>query len=234
MNTTGILFLHGAGLSTHIWKDVERSIQYPVLLAEYPHVNGAQSAQNKLTLEDYADHVMQQIATWNVDGVVVVAHSIGGTLALKVAEGLGEKLRGFIAIGAVIPKHGGSYVSALPFPNRMIISAIMRLAGTKPPESAIRKTLCNGLSKEQTDEVVAQSVAESVHLYFDKTNAEIPTVPRLYIRLTQDKELPVSWQNTMAQNLDAEVQDIDFGHMPMLGKPQDVARVVNAFTGSLG
>lgn len=233
MNTTGILFLHGAGLSTHIWKDVKQDIKYPVLLAEYPHADGAQKDQNKFTLEDYTDHVIQQVDAWGVDDIVVVAHSIGGTLALKVAERLGEKLHGFIAIGAVIPKDGGSYVSALPLPNRIIISAIMRLAGTKPPESAIRKTLCSGLSKEQTDAVVASSVAESTHLYFDKTNATIPTVPRLYVRLTQDKELPVAWQNIMARNLGANIEDVAFGHMPMLGKPHNVAEIINKFTQSV-
>lgn len=233
MNTTGILFLHGAGLSTHIWKDVEQNIKHPVLLAEYPHVDGTQKDQNKFTLEDYADYVMQQVDAWKVDDIVIVAHSIGGTLALKVAERLGERLGGFIAVGAVIPKDGGSYVSALPFPNRIIISAIMRLAGTKPPESAIRKTLCSGLSKEQADEVVTSSVTESTHLYFDKTNAAIPAVPRLYIRLTQDKELPITWQNTMARNLEASVKDVDFGHMPMLGKPQEIADAINSFASSL-
>lgn len=234
MKTTGILFLHGAGLSTHIWKDVTPNIHYPVLLAEYPHADGSQKDQNAFTLEDYADHVMQQVGAWDVDGVVVAAHSIGGALALKVAERLGERLRGFIAIGAVIPKNGGSYVSALPFPNRMIISAVMRLAGTKPPESAIRKTLCSGLSKEQADEVVAHSVAESIHLYFDRTNAAVPSVPRLYIRLTQDKEFPKAWQNIMARNLGAEVKDVAFGHMPMLGKPQDISNTINVFVNSLG
>jgi pimeloyl-ACP methyl ester carboxylesterase len=232
--TTGLLFLQGAGLSTAIWKETVGQLTMPCLLAEYPLADRPAKERNQLTLNDYTDAVMQQVDAWPVENVIIVAHSIGGALALPVAQRLGSRLKGFVAVGAVIPRNGGSYISALPYPNKLILALIMRLAGTKAPEAAIRKSLCSGLTKEQADEVVAQSVAESKHLYFDKTHASIPSVPRLYIRLTEDKELPPALQDTMAANLGAtEVKDVAFGHMAMMGRPADIAAILTAFASPL-
>lgn len=230
MNKTGILFLQGAGLSPQIWQGAEALIALPSLTVEYPGTRVSAKERNQLTLQDYVNTVMQRVQAWPVEGIIIVAHSIGGVLGLAVAKELGVRLKGFVAVSAVIPEHGGSYISALPLPNRLIMSAVMRIAGTKPPESAIRSSLCNGLSEEQIQEVLAHASAESKHLYFDKTNADAPNVPRLYVRLSLDKELPLSMQNTMARNLGAkELVDISFGHMPMLGKPKELAAVINSF-----
>lgn len=63
----------------------------------------------------------------------------------------------------------------------------------------------------------------------------MPDVPRLYILLSQDREFGVPLQRAMASNLDAvEVCEIASGHMPMLGEPDELTRVVNEFAAGLG
>jgi hypothetical protein len=61
--------------------------------------------------------------------------------------------------------------------------------GTKPPDSAIRAGLCNDLSPEQALEIVRGFVPESIRVYTDRVDVSTPAVPKLYVKLTKDKEL---------------------------------------------
>jgi pimeloyl-ACP methyl ester carboxylesterase len=65
--------------------------------------------KNQLTLEGYMAYIKQQIEGWEVDKFVIVAHSIGGLLGLKLADLFHDRLVGFVAVGAAIPKNEGSF-----------------------------------------------------------------------------------------------------------------------------
>ncbi len=106
----------------------------------------------------------------------------------------------------------------------------MRLAGTKPPDEAIHKSLCNGLSDAQADRVVEQFRPESRRLYTDESSAEIPDVPSLYVKTMDDNELSRSMQDAMVATIQPDdVATIDAGHMPMLSHPDELAGLLNEF-----
>ena len=90
---------------------------------------------------------------------------------------------------------------------------------TKPSNALIEDGLCNDLNKTQKDLIVSKFTFESSLLYTQKCNASIPDCKKLYIKLTQDKEFPISMQDKMAKNLKADmVEEIISGHLPMLFK----------------
>ncbi len=134
----GIVFIHGAGLNGTIWEEVASGLSVPCLSAEYPYRDGGMKARESLSLRTYSEHVVEHIEAWDVKRIVMVAHSLGGVVALQAAETLRDRVAGFIGVGAVIPACGGSFLSELPWPQRAVMRVVMRLLGTKPPESAIR------------------------------------------------------------------------------------------------
>lgn len=136
--------------------------------------------------------------------MTIVAHSIGGVVSLDVAKELPDRTSGFVGVSAAIPKPGGSFLSCYPVHQRLIRHVVMRLAGTKPPDGAIRKSLCNGLSDAQADRLVEEFQLESRRLYTDESSAEIPDVPTLYVKTATDNELSLAFQETMAANLRAD------------------------------
>ena len=82
-----------------------------------------------------------------------------------------SRVAGFVAIGAAIPKRGGSFVSVLPFPLRAIMPIILKTAGTKPPESAIRNGLCSDLPEELASRIARslfRNPAESIRIAFKR------------------------------------------------------------------
>jgi pimeloyl-ACP methyl ester carboxylesterase len=224
----GLVFVHGAGLGPWIWEGMASLLEAPYLLAEFPR-NGAERSLN-----DYSRHVVGQIDGFKTHRLVLVAHSLGGVVALKVAEAVGERLAGFVGVGAAIPADGGSFVSSLPLVKRVLNTVILRVSGTKPPETAIRRGLCNDLSAEQADEVVRRFSPEARAVYFERTGVPVPEPPRMYVRLTDDNEFGVPLQSAMAHNLGTDdVRDIASGHLPMLSRPQELSRLLNQFVKSL-
>lgn len=217
----GIVLIPGAGLGSWIWKDVERLIDLPVLSIDLSKKN---------TLESMADQAVEQIDNFGNEKVILLCHSASGVIGTKIAHKIKDKLVGFVAISAAIPKNGGSFISCLPFPKNLIMSVLLRVIGTKPPESAITQGLCNDLSSEQTERVVQQFNPEPRAYYLERSNVSAPNTKTLYIMTTNDKELPLNLQKQMAKNLNAnEVVSINSGYMPMLSKPKHLAEAINNF-----
>ncbi len=226
-------FIHGAGLGGWIWEGMGQSLALPSLFTDLPSREGDATTRKDLTLDDYATQVIEQISNWSMGRVIIVAHSLGGVIGLKVAKQLGDRLTGFVAVSAAIPTRGRSFVATLPPAKRVLTRAAMRVAGTRPPEAAIRKGLCNDLTVAQADEVVRRFAPEAQSVYIEHTNAAPPRVPRMYVRLRNDNEFDLRLQTKMASNLDAaDICDIASGHLVMIAEPLELAQVLNDFVAS--
>lgn len=231
----GIVFIHGAGLGGWIWRDVLPLLDVPVLAVDFPRRDASFEARKYLTLDDYSADVIKKIEDLKAQKVVIVAHSLGGVVALKVAAALGDRLAGFVGVSAAIPRNGGSFLSSLPPLKSVFMGMMLRILGTRPPQSAIEQGLCHDLSAEQTAEVIKRFVPESRRPYLDKSNAPAPKVKSLYVKLTRDQEFDLGLQDKMAANLNASaVATMDTGHMPMLKDPKKLAGILEGFVKDLG
>src|SRR3712207_5167808 len=104
-----ILFISGAGLAPWVWDDVRAALDVPSAVAGRPATGASAS------LVDYAQAA---IAAAPPGEFTVVAHSVGGVVGAEVARLVPERVAGFLALSAAIPGPLGSFVSAMPRPNR--------------------------------------------------------------------------------------------------------------------
>jgi pimeloyl-ACP methyl ester carboxylesterase len=225
----GIVLLNGAGLGGWIWSDLRTYMNLPVLAAEYPNRDRPKLPRT-FRLSDYTNEIVRQIESWHKVRLILVAHSIGGVIALQLAKRLGVRVAGIAGISAFFPPHRGSFLSALPFPQRLITRVTIRVAGTKPPEKMIAKSYCNDLNESQTDEVIRRFVAESPHLYTDRCGAPIPHIPKIFIETTEDEQYTAAQQTKIAGAFGAQnLVRIPSGHLPMLSHPKEIADILNRF-----
>lgn len=219
-----ILFVSGAGLSPWVWDGVRHHLTSASTVAPRP------SGHSDAALLAYAEAAVAAAPT---GPFAIVAHSSGGVVGTRVARLVPERVSGFLAIAAVIPPPGGSFISAMPAPNRWLLSAAIRLAGTRPPAKAIRLGLCGGLTQDVADRIVADFTPESARLYLDKADNRPWTGRRGYLLTAQDRELPLNLQRRFAHRLGADwVDQIATGHLPMLQDPAGTAAAVHAFLAS--
>jgi pimeloyl-ACP methyl ester carboxylesterase len=217
-----LLLLSGAGLSSWIWDDVrnELAAAHPTVVAERPRHASA-------TLTEYAAAALAS-APW--ERFAVVAHSSGGAVAAELVALAPDRVTAVLAVSAVVPKPGQSFVTSMPFPQKLVLNVAMQLAGTRPPDSAIRRGVASGLDQETADRIVADFSPESVRLYRDKPRAGSFPERRGYLTTTQDAELPTGLQRRFAGHLAATwTESVGTGHLPMLEAPESLARSIENF-----
>lgn len=218
-----ILFISGAGLPTWIWDDVQQMLgdRHQVAIAARPaRLTGA-------ALRDYA---VAAIASAPAGKFTVVAHSSGGVIGAEIAGLAPERVSAFLAVAAVIPKPGGSFLSAMPAPGRWVMGAGMRFAGTRPPAAAIRRGLAHGLDEQTTGRIIADFIPESLGLYRDGTTRQSWSGRRGYVFTEKDRGLPIAVQRRSAQRLGHDwVDHLDTGHLPMIENPRALAGSIAEF-----
>ncbi len=226
----GVFFISGAGLDGSIWDEVAAGLDLPYAVADH-----RASRQAQTSLKGYVDDDEQQILAMAVSRVVIVSHSIGGVIGAELLKRLGTRARGFVGISAAIPAPGRSFVSSLPFPQNVVTGLIMKLAGTKPPEAVIRKSLASDLTTTQADKIVQDFAPESVALYTDNSSSEaIPQVKALYVQTTNDKQFSVAQQVKMAARLDnCAIKTVVSGHLAMISHSEEVSAMLRDFVASL-
>ena len=231
----GLVFIYGAGLGTWIWNDISHSFDIPCLFLDYPGRDHNSKSTKSLTIYDYSDFLCTRINNWQCDKIIIIAHSIGGVIALDTLKKISPKLIGFVAISASIPKSGESFLSSFPWIGMILMKCLYRILGTRPPETVIRKGLCNDLSKEQADEVFRQFTPESRSIYEQKITYNLPDTQKLYIKLTNDAAYGIKLQEKAIENLKPEtIIELNTGHLPMISKPNDLIKIIKEFTKKIG
>ncbi|MGC4939401.1 alpha/beta fold hydrolase [Kribbella sp. DT2] len=222
MNQEPLLLVSGAGLPSWIWDQVRKELapSHPTVVAERPRDAGA-------SLSQYAAAALAS-APW--ERFAVVAHSSGGTVAAEMIALAPDRVTALLAVSAVVPEPGHSFITSMPFPQRLVLSLAMRLAGTRPPDAAIRRGVAGRVDQETADRIVADFIPESPGLYRNKPQGRAVPERRGYLSTSQDAELPITLQRRFALNLGTPCNEsLATGHLPMLEAPEALAQQIESF-----
>jgi len=227
---TGIVLIHGAGLGGWIWRDMVQYLDLPYQVVNFPFRDSNTKITN-LRLSDYCAEIHKQIMKCEeFSHYVVVGHSIGSVPAIYLTKQQSDRVKGFVALSSLLPSYGESFVSQLPLVNRVILSTVIKLKGTKPPPDIIKSSICNDLEEDVAEMVASSYATESPYLFFDPSKCELPQIPSLYIKTKRDKDIPTGLQQKMADKLDScSVDSINTGHLPMLSQPEKLSIKIQNF-----
>lgn len=129
-----------------------------------------------------------------------------------------ERVIGILGVCATVPPPGGSFITA------------MRLAGTRPLDSAIRKSLAHGLDEQTVDRLITDFTPEPQAYYRERIGEQTVGGARGYVITSDDHELPVALQRRFAANLGAQWQhELPTGYLSMLETPDALSRTISRF-----
>ena len=226
-NATAVL-IHGAGTGAWVWDRVTEKLSLPAVAVEMP------LGEPGTTPQRCADLVMDALADRGDGSIILVLHSWAGVLSGLLAERLGSRLSQVVYLSAVVPPANGSFVDALPIPQRWILRHLCRgnQQGMRPADAMIRREYCNDLSPADASLVLERFTAQRAEPLLTKVPGPSADVPSTYITLSRDQSVPPSWQRRYLRRLaKPRPINIDAGHLAMLSQPEEVARVINGVAG---
>lgn len=161
-----------------------------------------------------------------------------GVTGQKLCQWLGAEVRrlaperviGILGVCATVPPPGGSFITVMPLPNHWMLSIAMRLAGTRPPDSAIRKSLAHRLDEQTVDRLITDFTPEPQAYYRERIGEQAGKGTRGHVITSDDHELPVALQRRFAANLGAQWQhELPTGYLSMLETPDALSRTISRF-----
>ncbi len=229
MEKIGFALIHGAGMGSWLWKDVIPELKAPALAVDFPLRGNSAKEFGEVTLEQYVQEVSDQLASFDVEKMILVGHSIGGEIVLRLTTLQPEWIAGIALVSAVVPASGSSMVLIDPRLEPLAMRIAQGAGPVRPPDRVIEKATCNDLDEEAKALVLKNYTYESLHLFVDPVTWSVPdATPKLYVRTTKDQSLLPAFQDKMIANAQPiRVVEMETGHLPMLSKPKELAGHLN-------
>jgi len=230
------VLVHGGGLDSSCWELLVPLLDGQVYAVDLPGRGARPADLSTVRVSDFVDAVVSEILDRDLTDVVLVGHSLAGITLPGVAARVSGRLRRLVFVSCVIPAHGASVADVLDTLSPAVAEVAARIGddvvgadGTLHPDLAATM-FCNDMDAEQRALTLARLVPESMAVISEPVDlGGIRTpVPRTYVRLLQDASLGLASQDRMAANLgDVQIVDVDAGHMAMISRPVELARVLN-------
>lgn len=216
----------------------------------------APSVLAKVTLDDYVGHVTDVVRRVRAHGpVVVVGHSLGGMTLTGLGNTVPELVDRLVYISAwcCVAATAAEYVQSPEFADSLVLAAGGAVAVASPAElGAIRlnwrtadpealalvkaATMADGTDSECLAFLNTLEPDESFRVSSADVRAEAATwgrIPRTYVRLAEDRSIPVALQDRFIAEADALTPDNPFdvrtivgSHAKFLVQPSEAAGIL--------
>lgn len=234
-SNTNILILHGWGVDHTTYKDmiVELSKKYTTYALDFPGFGKSEDPDSSYTVEDYAKLTLEFINQNNLQNVVLIGHSFGGRVIIKLTGKLGFEAKKIILVDSAGIKPKKTLKRKVKEVIYKIVKATLRLfLGKKKSQEVISKLRGKMGSSDYVNandtmkEVFKNVINEDLTEYLPNIKAST-----LLIWGTLDTETPLSDAKIMEEKIpDAGlVQITNGGHFSFLNNPVLFNAVVNKF-----
>lgn len=226
------LLIHGSCHGAWCWRDVIPALTalgHSARAIDLPGHGGDLTPIPEITLESYAAAILDAIDT----PVTLVGHSMGGFPITLAAERAPGKISRLVYLCAYAPKPGLSLAEMRrEAPYQPLLPAIT-LSGDRKSfrfdPAQTRKLLYHdcpeGTAAYANTRLCAQAVLpQETPCPMSEAYA---SVPRSFIRCTDDRAIPPEYQITMTENWPAEdVYDMPTSHSPFFADPAGLAALL--------
>jgi len=225
-----IIFIHGSGESSNIWKNqLKLNINYSLIAIDLPSHNKSESF-SKLSLDLYVDVIKELVHSLKINEIILCGHSLGGAVIqsfyFKYPENVkalilcatGAKLRVTPIILNSLKNNYQEYLNSIP------IGAFYR----KTPKQIINEFLEEASKINPEIAYADYSICDNFNV-MNKIN--LIDIPCLIIVGKADKLTPLKYSLYFRENIaNSELVVIEkAGHMVIIEKPNEVNKAIKEF-----
>jgi pimeloyl-ACP methyl ester carboxylesterase len=188
-----------------------------------------------MTIGRFVDAVLEEHERHGMHEVVLVGHSLGGVTLPAVAQALGAHAVHAVYIAAIVAAPGQTPLQAV-YGDRA--GRAMGWAFDRGPERTAGPRRLSGrryfsdIPPSDREPLLDRLVPEWMSIMNERVPvpAIVVATPSTYVRTARDKQLAPKRQAQMVQRLGPShrVVELDSGHDPMLSRPEELARIINA------
>lgn len=235
-----VLAIHGWMVSSSVWDELAGLLDLEGLRLVIPDLRGTGGSDKPAggyTIERYAQDALALMDELGDRSLVVLGHSMGGTIAQWIAAAAPERVAGLVLL-CPVPASG----AALP-PEAV---ALFRGASTDEPKTAILGMACKDLPEAARSRLLstgasipAACIAEAFDAWSGASFAERlgAVTARTLIVASEDPFLPPAFlrEAIAAKIAGARVAMVHgAGHYVQVERPRETAAVIEGFLAGLG
>ena len=238
-----VALIHGFCEDLSIWSRLQTKLSqfYQVISVDLPGFGASPSLVTGFSIDDVADELHREIKTLTDEPYPVIGHSLGGYVALSIAE------RYYDEISALGLFHSTSYSD--PSEKKLNRDKTINFIIEHGPEQWIRTFVPGLFYKENVlelqDEIdnlisIASKIDPATIIDYSKAMRDRPDRSKIFFNLSKprmfiggEKDIAVSYRDSLSQinNIEGETTCIfeKTGHMGMYEEPSESYRLFKDF-----
>jgi pimeloyl-ACP methyl ester carboxylesterase len=250
-----LLMIHGLGENLLTWQKILNRLpqeNYRFLLVDLPgHGQSTAERMGKYSHRHLAQQLIEFLDTLSIKKVIIIGHSLGGNLALRMALLHPERVQALFLISPAVFSVHGVPLSSLIFANPLLRTGIISIANkTLRSEIKLTKTLQDAVfDKNIIDQNLIERIVKPIlrnpksglALYYylrdSSRNHVFPDLKSLTLPIFIMSGREDSWVKiSEIRRLNASLNNVTFleiyqcGHMPQEEKPDKVVKQLIKFT----
>lgn len=205
--------------------------------AHAPTVAGhGKNADKRVSLAQSVTSVVDYITERDLSDVILLGHSVGGTLVAKAAEVVPDRIRRLVFWSAIVPDIGESVMDVWPPHARQILGELAAKSGDNTvmmPFALFRETFMNDAGLETAQWVYNRLSPQPYSMLtepVDLTAFHKLTIPRSWLMGTEDIALPPGewgWHPRLSARLGVyRLVQLPGGHELMYTNPVGLAEKI--------
>ncbi|NQX67717.1 alpha/beta fold hydrolase [Paenibacillus alba] len=207
------VLIHGSWADTSYWAGLAAELRkkgHTVYVPEYPG-HGAdpnKAVTHAMITKSIADYIVSN----QLNNIILVGHSFGGSLVQTVAQQVPDRLKRLVFLNAFVLKDGEMLADEFPPPVKSVFEQLRKSTKDNTimlPFPLYRESFANLASMEQVQHLYKAITPEPAGPFYEKLDLKkfySLTVPRSYLFLTDDTVLPLGspdygWHPHMSSRL---------------------------------
>jgi pimeloyl-ACP methyl ester carboxylesterase len=213
------VLVHGAGHTAAVWDATRSAMVHPSLAVDLPGRASRPGDITSVTVAEAADAVVADVVERLTGDIVLVGHSVAGTILPTVVARLAPRVRHLVFVaGITAPDGTPPFEVFLPGQGAMVTEHLVGLRRAHAGRSL------EGMTVKDASSIDSLNFSSQPMRWHGLG----PAVPRTFVRCLRDPIQPRELQARFIANCGAgDVVDIDAGHTPAIDAPVLLAGIID-------